>query len=390
MRGGLDPLREAVAVGRLGRRAGRGESGVGHSVPGGLSTKSLVLAVGVDTGSGEAGHRRERVYRRGLKDADGHALTTVAERSSGQLRSAPTRLKQKESRIESFTVPHPRLEGHRGAAGVPDDSDPRAPKTTPSPSSGVSETASQPEGETMNPPFESLPVEFDCTACPPRDRGVELLRRFDDLRPLQTLVLVSAEDPAALLRRLQEERPALFEWASLEAGPRWRIEIARRDAREGEPREITDAIEWDHDRLDRLERTACDAWGAGDSVAAEESFAMFAHGLRRHMGFEETLLFPEFDRRTGTAPGTGPAEALRAEHGLILGFVAAIESAVGRGVLPSPALLGQLQDALHAPPRPRGEGPLPGHRPLPHERPARRPHASRPALPPRVNLLEVS
>jgi uncharacterized protein (DUF2249 family) len=200
----------------------------------------------------------------------------------------------------------------------------------------------------MIPPFESLPVEFDCRSCPPGDRAIELLRRFDDLRPLQTLVLVADEDPAALLARLQEERPALFEWASLEAGPLWRIEIARRDAHEGEPREITDAIEWDHDRLDRLERTAFDAWGAGDSVAAEQSFAMFAHGLRRHLGFEETLLFPEFDRRTGTAPGTGPTEALRGEHRQILGFVAAIELAAGRGVLPAPALLGQLQDALHA------------------------------------------
>ena len=134
VRGGLDLRFESVAVGASTAdvRVAVANSGVGHSVPGGLSTKSLVLAVGVDTGSGELVQRRERVYRREMKDADGHALTTVAElfqRAASV--GSDTRLKQKESRIESFTVPLPddwkaivaRLEYR-------DDSDPRAPKTT--------------------------------------------------------------------------------------------------------------------------------------------------------------------------------------------------------------------------------------------------------------------
>jgi hypothetical protein len=105
---------------------------VGHAAPGGLSTKSLVVAVGVDTGSTELASRQERVYRRELLDAAGQPLATVQDLF---LKSASvghdTRLKQKEARAERFTVPLPeswkaivaRLEYR-------DASDPKQPRTT--------------------------------------------------------------------------------------------------------------------------------------------------------------------------------------------------------------------------------------------------------------------
>lgn len=81
---------------------------VGHAAPAGLPSKSLVLAVAVETASGELMHRRERVYRRELKDAEGRVLGTVPDfflkaASVGEDR----RLKQKEARSERFTVPLP-------------------------------------------------------------------------------------------------------------------------------------------------------------------------------------------------------------------------------------------------------------------------------------------
>ena len=107
-------------------------SGVGHSAPGGLSSKSLVLAVGVETASGGWAHRLERIYRRDLKDAGGRSLVTVPDlflkaASVGE----DTRLRQKEARSERFTLALPadwkaivaRLEYH-------DASDPRGAKTT--------------------------------------------------------------------------------------------------------------------------------------------------------------------------------------------------------------------------------------------------------------------
>jgi len=106
-------------------------SAVGHSAPGGLSTKSLVLAVGVDTGGAELAHRRERIYRRELKDAEGHVLATVGDlflkaASVGE----DSRLRQKEARTERFTVPLPA--GWKAVVArleYRDASDPAAPKT---------------------------------------------------------------------------------------------------------------------------------------------------------------------------------------------------------------------------------------------------------------------
>lgn len=83
-------------------------SGVGHAAPGGLSSKALVLAVGVESARGELLQRRERLFRRELRDAQGRALTSVADLF---LKSAAvgedTRLKPTEARTERFTVPVP-------------------------------------------------------------------------------------------------------------------------------------------------------------------------------------------------------------------------------------------------------------------------------------------
>jgi Cytochrome c554 and c-prime len=109
-------------------------TGVGHALPGGLSSKSLVLAVGVETAaSGEMMHRAERLYRRELKDAQGRPLASVPDlflkaASVGE----DTRLKPKESRTERFTVPLP--EGWKAIVArleYRDVSDPKAgPQTT--------------------------------------------------------------------------------------------------------------------------------------------------------------------------------------------------------------------------------------------------------------------
>ncbi len=195
--------------------------------------------------------------------------------------------------------------------------------------------------------YETIPVEFDCARCTSGDKGAELLRRFDALWPLQTFVLVTREEPTSLLKRLQEERSGLFQWAPIEAGPPvWRIEIARRAARAGEPVKITEAVEWDHDRLDRLERTAFDAWGAGDSASAEAAFALFAEGLRRHIGLEEALLFPEFERRDRSDANSAPIATLRAEHRQILALVAAIELTIRTDAVPVHLLRSHLRDLL--------------------------------------------
>jgi hypothetical protein len=134
VRGGLDLRLQSVDVSAASADVAVvvTNTGVGHSAPGGLATKSLVLAVGVDTGSGDLANRRERIYRRELRDAAGRPLATVQDLFlNAAAVGEDTRLKQKEARSERFTVPLPenwkaivaRLEYR-------DASDPKAPKTT--------------------------------------------------------------------------------------------------------------------------------------------------------------------------------------------------------------------------------------------------------------------
>ena len=107
-------------------------AGVGHAVPGGLSSKSLVLAVGVDTGSGGLSHRLEQIYRRELLDAGGRSLTAAGDlflkaASVGE----DTRIGPKQSRAARFTLPLP--EGWRAVVArleYRDASDPSAEPTT--------------------------------------------------------------------------------------------------------------------------------------------------------------------------------------------------------------------------------------------------------------------
>lgn len=104
----------------------------GHSVPGGLATKSLILAIGAESPDGKLEHRQERIYRRELKDDKGVVLLSVADMFSRAASvGSDSRLKPRESRRERFAVPLP-----SGARAIVvrleyrDASDPRGGPTT--------------------------------------------------------------------------------------------------------------------------------------------------------------------------------------------------------------------------------------------------------------------
>jgi uncharacterized protein (DUF2249 family)/hemerythrin superfamily protein len=185
-----------------------------------------------------------------------------------------------------------------------------------------------------------------CHSLPPAARQPTVLATFDALKALETFLLVSDHAQVPALRLLQEERPGLFEWSPLEEGPeRWSTEITRRPG--GAPlREVTEALSWDHDRLDDLARAAFAALAAGDHATARETFARFARGLRRHIGFEEELLFPEFERLSGLSPDVGPTSVLRAEHREIEALLAEIERALADGSIPVAPLKAELDRVL--------------------------------------------
>ena len=101
--------------------------------------------------------------------------------------------------------------------------------------------------------------------------------------------------------------------------------MERRAAPVGSRREVTEALVWDHARLDALEAAAFEARARGALAQAREIFTDFAHGLRRHIDFEEQLLFPEFDARCHLEGENGPSAVMRAEHRTIMSLLLVME-----------------------------------------------------------------
>lgn len=77
---------------------------------------------------------------------------------------------------------------------------------------------------------------------------------------------------------------------------------------------ITAYFEADHDRLDVLLQHY-HSLKSSDVKAAKPFFREFLKGLRRHIVWEEEVLFPFFEKSTGMT--MGPTEVMRQEHRMI-------------------------------------------------------------------------
>jgi uncharacterized protein (DUF2249 family) len=186
---------------------------------------------------------------------------------------------------------------------------------------------------------------LDLSSVPAAERPEQALTAFDRLAPGETLMVIASDAGADLLRRLQTERRGLFEWSLLRPGPpSWAIAIARREAPLGAAREINEALAWDHDRLDALETEAFRKRSEGELRSAAETYAIFAAGLRRHIAFEEKILFPAFEATSGMPPTAGPTAVMRAEHREIEDLIGRIEA----GIAEKDAPVDQLRRSLHA------------------------------------------
>ena len=92
---------------------------------------------------------------------------------------------------------------------------------------------------------------------------------------------------------------------------------------------VTAYYEHDHDRLDglfaqfqQLKRT--------NFAKAKEFFKEFKFGLQRHIVWEEEILFPLFEHKTGISEG-GPTHVMRMEHRLIAKYLEEIHEKVKAG-----------------------------------------------------------
>lgn len=83
---------------------------------------------------------------------------------------------------------------------------------------------------------------------------------------------------------------------------------------------IKKALTEDHDRLDGL-LESYQAWKAKDFAKAKDFLMQFTLGLQRHLRWEEIILFPLFEQKTGQ---TGLTNTLRVEHEEIREWLAAL------------------------------------------------------------------
>jgi hemerythrin-like domain-containing protein/uncharacterized protein (DUF2249 family) len=188
-------------------------------------------------------------------------------------------------------------------------------------------------------------VDITTAATAPSD----VLAAFDALEPGEAILLRTVARPDDALRALRRSRAGTFEWSPLVEGPgHWEVEVHRLDGRVGALRGVRDALSWDHGRLDGLEQAAAEAWTAGQARAAARFQLRFVDGLQRHIRFEESVLFPEFERVTRTSPDAGPTGVMRLEHRMIEEKLALIRDAALRGVPPAKAVRAELRELLEA------------------------------------------
>ncbi len=89
---------------------------------------------------------------------------------------------------------------------------------------------------------------------------------------------------------------------------------------------ITAFYEKDHDRLDELFMTF-QRLKRSDFAKAKEAFKEFKVGLQRHIVWEEELLFPVWEEKTGMVED-GPTPMMRHEHSQIKQLLDAIHQKV--------------------------------------------------------------
>lgn len=109
---------------------------------------------------------------------------------------------------------------------------------------------------------------------------------------------------------------------------------------------ITKFMGQDHDWLDRL-FSEFQAMKGSDFTKAKYAFSEFNRGLRRHIVWEEEILFPLFDDQTGMQD-RGPTAVMRMEHRQIKGLIEQIHNRVAGGETNTDEFEQGLLDLLRA------------------------------------------
>lgn len=144
-----------------------------------------------------------------------------------------------------------------------------------------------------------------------------------ELRPGQAAEVVLDEAPELLMDTVSLNLRHRIHWEPVAAGPPlWRVRVAPREAVAAVT--LTDLLQRDHERVDRLFAGILHKVNQGQLQAAGEDLRLFGTGLRRHIHAENDLLVPAF-----VAPrdplGADPTSIMLREHEEILQQLGLIE-----------------------------------------------------------------
>ena len=123
-------------------------------------------------------------------------------------------------------------------------------------------------------------------------------RALKDLRPGQSVVLLTVEEPSLLMRSLDLQLGHKLAWSIASEGARWRTVVRHRA--DAPPSDVIDLLQREHRRLDTLLARAMRLLETGDAAAAVPALLEFTHGLTRHLYVEDQVLVPFFHVASGT------------------------------------------------------------------------------------------
>lgn len=143
------------------------------------------------------------------------------------------------------------------------------------------------------------------------DQGVRAaVDKLDALVPGEGVVLITGSDPGPPVLEILARRPGASDIGAVEATEYgFRIEIRRRASHE--PVALDDLLHSDHALLHDLLAFVEALSAKGRPGALASPLAALDRGLRRHILFEESLLFPALERQGSRRL---PTSALRAQH----------------------------------------------------------------------------
>jgi hemerythrin-like domain-containing protein len=152
-----------------------------------------------------------------------------------------------------------------------------------------------------------------------------------DLRRGESLVVLTAEDPALVMASIDLQLRGIIASASAPTAEGWRTEVRRRE--DAAPTGIVDLLTRDHRRLDELFAVALRRVNAGDLAGARPLVEAFASGIRRHVATENDVLAPALPHPAGP-DGAGHVEIMLREHDEILRQLAEVEALFGGAEAP--------------------------------------------------------